>query len=170
MSFTQSAKDKLKLLPSEPGVYKMLDKSGQIIYVGKAKNLKNRVGSYFLDLKSHGVKVLRMLEKAEDFDYIVAGSETEALILECNLIKQHMPRYNILLKGQKLPFCKGHLAGGIPEGIVRPKKAPRRRPVFRALFQRRQGKADDRAFKKRFSSSRTAKNPFPGTSGRNVPA
>lgn len=88
-------------LPLQPGVYIMRDKSGKIIYIGKAKALKNRVSSYFGSQKNHPEKVRRMVENAVDFDYIITDSEFEALILECSLIKQHKPKYNILLKDDK---------------------------------------------------------------------
>jgi excinuclease ABC subunit C len=98
--------EKLKLLPDKPGVYVMLDKDGQIIYVGKAKNLKNRVRQYFFN----GVKtdkVMAMVSNIADFYYIIAPSEIDALSLENNLIKKHKPRYNILLKDDKTyPYLK----------------------------------------------------------------
>ncbi len=88
-------------LPLLPGVYIMKNKAGEIIYIGKAKALKNRVSQYFGSPNAHTVKVRKMVENVEDFDYIVTGSEFEALVLECSLIKQHMPKYNILLKDDK---------------------------------------------------------------------
>lgn len=92
---------KAMALPLTPGVYLMKDKTGQVIYVGKAKALKNRVSQYFGSETSHGAKVRKMVSLVEDFDYILAGSEFEALILECSLIKQYAPKYNILLKDDK---------------------------------------------------------------------
>ncbi len=91
--------EKIKKLPLAPGVYIMKDRDGNIIYVGKAKKLKNRVGQYFVG--NHLPKVEQMVRRVDDFDYIVAPSETEALILENNLIKLHRPKYNILLKDDK---------------------------------------------------------------------
>ena len=88
-------------LPLEPGVYIMKDKTGKIIYIGKAKKLKNRVSQYFGSQNKHPIKVRRMVENVNDFDYIVVSSEFEALVLECSLIKQHTPKYNILLKDDK---------------------------------------------------------------------
>ncbi|HBL40721.1 MAG TPA: excinuclease ABC subunit UvrC, partial [Ruminococcaceae bacterium] len=88
-------------LPLRPGVYLMKDKSGGIIYIGKAKALKNRVSSYFGSHRNHQTKVIRMVENVQDFDYIICDSEFEALVLECSLIKQHTPKYNILLKDDK---------------------------------------------------------------------
>lgn len=88
-------------LPLLPGVYIMHDKSGKIIYIGKAKALKNRVSQYFGSQNNHPEKVRRMVDNVDDFEYIITDSEFEALILECSLIKQHTPKYNILLKDDK---------------------------------------------------------------------
>ncbi|WRS27443.1 excinuclease ABC subunit UvrC [Oscillospiraceae bacterium MB08-C2-2] len=94
-------KEKAKQLPLDPGVYIMKDTAGKIIYIGKAKALRNRVSSYFRSLDKHLPKVLRMVENVHDFTTIVTSSEFEALVLECSLIKQHRPKYNILLKDDK---------------------------------------------------------------------
>lgn len=88
-------------LPLEPGVYIMRDANGEIIYIGKSKKLKNRVVQYFRNINSHTSKVYQMVIRVFDFDHIVCDSEFEALVLECNLIKQHTPKYNILLKDDK---------------------------------------------------------------------
>lgn len=97
---------KLNTLPMKPGVYIMKDENGHIIYVGKSRFLKNRVSQYFLT-KNHDPKVSKMVENVFDFDYIVTESEYEALVLECNLIKHNMPKYNILLKDSKsYPYIK----------------------------------------------------------------
>ena len=97
----------LKVLPDKPGVYLMKDSLGEIIYVGKAKILKNRVRQYFQNSKNHSEKVKAMVKNISEFEYIVTDSEMEALILECNLIKKYSPRYNILLKDDKTyPFIK----------------------------------------------------------------
>lgn len=88
-------------LPLNPGVYIMHDKTGKIIYIGKAKALKNRVSQYFGSEKNHDDKVRRMVANVEYFEYIITDSEFEALVLECSLIKQHTPKYNILLKDDK---------------------------------------------------------------------
>ncbi|HHX23071.1 MAG: excinuclease ABC subunit UvrC [Tepidanaerobacteraceae bacterium] len=93
--------DNIATFPEKPGVYIMKDKKNRIIYVGKAKSLKNRVRSYFQSPKNLPVKVVSMVSKIEDIDYIVTNSEVEALILECNLIKYHRPKYNILLRDDK---------------------------------------------------------------------
>lgn len=99
--------EKLQLLPNQPGVYIMKDAQNRIIYVGKAVILKNRVRSYFQSSKNHSAKVKSMVSKIEDFEYIITGSEIEALILECNLIKKHRPKYNISLKDDKsYPYVK----------------------------------------------------------------
>lgn len=92
---------KAMALPLQPGVYIMKNKDKKIIYIGKAKALKNRVSSYFGSHTNHTLKVIRMVENVDDFDYILCDSEFEALVLECSLIKQHRPKYNILLKDDK---------------------------------------------------------------------
>ena len=97
----EELKDKALSLPYEPGVYLMQDKTGQIIYVGKAKKLKNRVSQYFQNTAAHTPKTRKMVSQIDHFDVIVAASEFEALVLECSLIKRHMPKYNILLKDDK---------------------------------------------------------------------
>ena len=97
--------EKANRLPLLPGVYIMLDAHGEVIYVGKAKKLKNRVSSYFHG--EHLPKVAAMVEKVADFNVIVAASEFEALVLENSLIKRHKPHYNILLKDDKgYPFIR----------------------------------------------------------------
>ncbi|GGG01482.1 UvrABC system protein C [Paenibacillus aceti] len=101
----EAIRHKLALLPDLPGCYLMKNKNGTIIYVGKAKILKNRVRSYFTG--SHDGKTQRLVSEIRDFEYIVTGSNMEALILECNLIKTHSPRYNVLLKDDKTyPYIK----------------------------------------------------------------
>lgn len=97
----QELKDKALTLPYAPGVYIMRDKTNTVIYVGKAKKLKNRVSQYFQDSAAHSPKTRMMVSKIDHFDVIVAASEFEALVLECSLIKRHMPKYNILLKDDK---------------------------------------------------------------------
>ncbi len=92
---------KAMALPLLPGVYIMHAKGGEIIYIGKAKALKNRVSQYFGSQNNHAEKVRRMVDNVDDFEYIITDSEFEALILECSLIKQHTPKYNILLKDDK---------------------------------------------------------------------
>lgn len=100
-------KENLKNLPDRPGVYLHKDKSGQIIYVGKAKSLKNRVRQYFQSGAKLDPKVRAMVSHIEEFEYIITETEMEALILECNLIKKYMPKYNILLRDDKtFPFIK----------------------------------------------------------------
>ena len=97
----EELKAKANGLPLSPGVYIMRDKSNTVIYVGKAKKLKNRVSQYFQDTASHSPKTQLMVSRVHDFDVIVATSEFEALVLECSLIKRYMPKYNILLKDDK---------------------------------------------------------------------
>ncbi|WP_442603363.1 excinuclease ABC subunit UvrC [Paenibacillus sp. KN14-4R] len=109
LQYKEAIRHKLSLLPDKPGCYLMKNSDGAIIYVGKAKVLKNRVRSYFTG--SHSAKTQRLVVDIRDFEYIVTSSNMEALILECNLIKQHQPRYNVLLKDDKtFPYIKitGH--------------------------------------------------------------
>ncbi|MEN6340728.1 MAG: excinuclease ABC subunit UvrC [Clostridiaceae bacterium] len=107
--------EKLKLLPSSPGVYKMFNASGEVIYVGKAISLKNRVRQYFQSSKNHPPKVAAMVRQIEDFEYIRVVNETEAFSLESNLIKQFKPRYNILLKDDKhFPYVRVDLKQDFP--------------------------------------------------------
>ena len=99
--------EELKKLPDKPGVYIMHDQSDEIIYVGKAINLKNRVRQYFQHSKNKAPKVIAMVSHIAYFEYIVTDSEMEALLLECNLIKEHRPKYNVMLKDDKTyPYIK----------------------------------------------------------------
>lgn len=103
--YEMQIRNKLSVLPSEPGCYLMKDRNDQVIYVGKAKNLRNRVRSYFTG--SHDEKTTRLVMEIRDFEYIVTSTEIESLLLELTLIKKHYPRYNILLKDDKsYPFIK----------------------------------------------------------------
>ena len=126
-------KEKALSLPYAPGVYIMRDKTDKVIYVGKAKKLKNRVSQYFQDTASHTPKTRLMVSKIHHFDVIVAASEFEALVLECSLIKRYMPKYNILLKDDKgYPYLRlnmkrhlpghhhGEQTGGRRRGLLRP--------------------------------------------------
>ena len=107
-------REKLKLLPDNSGVYIMLDKYGNIIYVGKARVLKNRVRQYFHN-SPKPEKVMKMVENIADFNYIITDSEIDALALENNLIKKHKPKYNILLKDDKTyPYIKANLKEEFP--------------------------------------------------------
>ena len=99
--------EELKKLPGRPGVYIMHDEQDHIIYVGKAISLKNRVRQYFQSSRNKGVKIEQMVTHIRRFEYIVTDSELEALVLECNLIKEHHPKYNTMLMDDKTyPFIK----------------------------------------------------------------
>ena len=99
--------NKVKRLPNLPGVYHFYNKEGEIIYIGKAKDIKKRVSSYFQNKKNQSSKNLVMIKHIIDFEWILVRSEVEALITEANLIKKHRPRYNIDLKDDKsFPFIK----------------------------------------------------------------
>ena len=111
--------EKLELLPDSPGVYIMKDEAGKIIYVGKAIVLKNRVRQYFRNNHQHSPKVKAMVAKIADFETIITGSEVEALILECNLIKKHRPKYNISLKDDKsYPYLKVTVQEAFPRVYI----------------------------------------------------
>ncbi len=101
MDYREHIEDILSGLPEKPGVYIMKDGDGEIIYIGKARVLKNRVRQYFRSSKNHAPKVIAMVEKVRDIDYIITATEMEALVLECNLIKENRPFYNILMKDDK---------------------------------------------------------------------
>ena len=100
-------KENLKKLPDTPGVYLHKDKLGQVIYVGKAISLRNRVRQYFQSSANHSPKVRAMVSHIAEFEYITCKTEMEALILECNLIKRYAPKYNVLLRDDKTyPYIK----------------------------------------------------------------
>ena len=108
--------EELKNLPEQPGVYIMHDSEDTVIYVGKAKILKNRVRQYFRGVDRHPPKVRAMVSRISYFEYIVTGSELEALVLECNLIKKYRPKYNILLKDDKgYPYIKVNMQKDYPD-------------------------------------------------------
>lgn len=107
MENIENIKKQLKTLPEKPGVYLMKDKYGNVIYVGKSKKLKDRVTSYFRGFNSHPPKTQTMVTNVHEFDYIITDTEMEALILEANLIKKYMPRFNVMLKDDKqYPFIR----------------------------------------------------------------
>lgn len=111
--------EKLKLLPDKPGVYLMKNRRGQIIYVGKAIKLKNRVRQYFQSSRNHSAKTLALVSHIEDLETIITANELEALILECNLIKKHHPKYNIMLRDDKTyPYLKLTLNEDYPRLIT----------------------------------------------------
>lgn len=115
----ETVEEKLKLLPDKPGVYIMKNEQGKIIYVGKAVVLKNRVRQYFQSNKNHTPKVRAMVSHIADFEIIMTHSEVEALILECNLIKKHRPRYNISLKDDKsYPYVKVTVQEDFPRVFI----------------------------------------------------
>lgn len=108
-----------KKLPSKPGVYLMKDATATVIYVGKAKSLKNRVSQYFQNHKAHSAKVRAMVSNISDFEYVLTNSEFEAFILECNLIKKYRPHYNILLKDDKtFPYLRISIKDAYPKMTV----------------------------------------------------
>ena len=109
-------KEKALSLPLSPGVYLMQNKANEVIYVGKAKKLKNRVSQYFIESSAHSPKTRLMVSKVDHFDVIIAASEFEALVLECSLIKRYLPKYNILLKDDKgYPYLRLDLSEDYPQ-------------------------------------------------------
>ena len=114
-------------LPYEPGVYLMKNAAGTVIYVGKAKKLKNRVSQYFQDTAAHNAKTRKMVSNVDHFETIAAATEFEALVLECSLIKHYMPKYNILLKDDKglSRHHAGHARHGRRRALFRPLRKPR---------------------------------------------
>ena len=93
--------DFLKTIPKKPGVYQYFNQKGEIIYVGKAKNLQNRIKSYFQKNSDHSPKTKILVKNITDIKYIIVNSELEAILLETNLIKEHLPKYNVLMKDDK---------------------------------------------------------------------
>ena len=107
--------DELKKLPDLPGVYIMHDKSDAIIYVGKAVSLRKRVRQYFQPSHNEGIKKKQMVDHIDHFEYIITDSELEALVLECNLIKEHTPKYNTMLRDDKTyPYIRVTLGEDFP--------------------------------------------------------
>ena len=119
MEIDNRIESQLKVVPTKPGCYLMKDKSGKVIYVGKAVNLRNRVRSYFHNSAQHHRKTQQLVRRISDIDWIVVDSELEALILEMNLIKKYRPHYNIRLKDDKqYPYIKVHWADPFPKVTV----------------------------------------------------
>ena len=111
--------EELKKLPAQPGVYIMHDARDEIIYVGKAISLKNRVRQYFQSSRGKTAKIEQMVSKIARFEYIITDSELEALVLECNLIKEHRPRYNTMLKDDKAyPYIKVTVSEDFPRVMM----------------------------------------------------
>ena len=128
--------EELKKLPAKPGVYLMHDERDEIIYVGKAISLKNRVRQYFQSSRNKGAKIEQMVTHIARFEYIITDSELEALALESNLIKEHRPKYNTMLKDDKsYPFHQGDGTGGLSKGIVRQTNEKRQEPLFWSIYQ-----------------------------------
>ena len=119
INLKQSFQSSLNKLPKSSGVYLMKDESNQVIYVGKAANLRNRVSSYFQSYSRHDFKIRTLVSKISRFETIVTESEQEALILESNLIKEHQPKYNARLKDDKsYPFIKIDVSEQFPQVYI----------------------------------------------------
>jgi len=116
---SEHIREKLKALPDRPGVYMHKDAQGQVLYVGKAVNLKSRVRSYFQKGSARTPKIHRMVGRVSDLEWIVTDSELEALILECNLIKKHRPPFNVRLRDDKhYPYLMVTMAEEFPRVII----------------------------------------------------
>ena len=115
----EELRDKALSLPLLPGVYIMMDATGDVIYVGKAVSLKNRVRQYFQSPKNHSPKVRALVSHIADFSYVMVDSETEALTLECNFIKRYRPYYNVLLKDDKtFPYVRIDMNAPYPRAEI----------------------------------------------------
>lgn len=137
--------EELKKLPGKPGVYIMHGEKDEIIYVGKAVSLKNRVRQYFQSSRNKGAKIEQMVTHITRFEYIITDSELEALVLECNLIKEHRPKYNTMLKDDKsYPFIKVTVNENIPEFFCQ-KNEERQGEIFLTIYKCRGCKRCDRA-------------------------
>ena len=151
--------EELKKLPGKPGVYIMHDAEDTIIYIGKAISLKNRVRQYFQSSRNLGIKKEQMVEQIARFEYIVTDSELEALVLECNLIKEHRPKYNTMLKDDKTyPFIKVTLQEEYPRiQIVRQMKKDKAWSVYQWFGSKRGGGACDKTIPSKNLQSKSAK-------------
>ena len=140
--------EELKKLPNKPGVYIMHDKNGKIIYVGKAISLKNRVRQYFR--KNNKTKrIENMVALVDYFEYIVTDNEAEALILECNLIKKNMPKFNVLLKDDKTyPYIKINVKSDYPDIYITRRILNDGARYFRTLCKFWKCKGNDRIYKR----------------------
>ena len=169
----EKIRQKLKTLTTRPGVYVMKDKNGKIIYIGKAKNLKNRVSQYFRSSPKPS-KVQAMVDHIDDFEYFIAVSELDALGLESNLIHKHQPFYNILLKdGKAFPYIKINMKDDFPrlEVVRKVKKKDGERyfgPYFAGIDPREILKTINYAFKVRTCTQKIDARTIP-SAGHNGP-
>ena len=140
MEISQHLQATLDNAPTKPGCYLMKDAEGQVIYVGKAINLRNRLRSYFHESAQEDRKTRKLVRNIVDIEWIVVGSELEALILEMNLIKKHRPHFNVRLKDDKrYPYIKVHWNKPLPQADRNPPDGARRFTVLRTLHQRMGG-------------------------------
>ena len=141
--------EELKKLPGKPGVYIMHGEKDEIIYVGKAVSLKNRVRQYFQSSRNKGAKIEQMVTHITRFEYIVTDSELEALVLECNLIKEHRPKYNTMLKDDKTyPFIKVTVNETYPRVLFSRTMKKDKAKYFWSIYQFCSSKRRDRAGEK----------------------
>ncbi len=148
MEKTFDIKEELKKLPDAPGVYIMHDKDDVIIYIGKAKSLTKRVHQYFQASHNEGIKKKQMVEHIDHFEYIVTDSELEALVLECNLIKEHTPKYNTMLRDDKTyPYIKVTLGEDYPRVLFSRQMKKGQIPLLWSVYECLCGEKLDRSDK-----------------------
>lgn len=136
--------EELRKLPDQPGVYIMHDKTDAIIYIGKAVSLRKRVRQYFQPSHDEGIKKKQMVEHIARFEYIITDSELEALVLECNLIKEHTPKYNTMLRDDKTyPYIRVTVQEDFPPGPFFPAGEKRQVPLFWTVYECRCGERYD---------------------------
>ena len=153
-----AAAEKVRSFPQTPGVYLMKDAAGRVIYVGKAKNLRSRAGSYFLKAAADEMRTARLVREIADIDYIEAESEIDALLMEARLIKDIQPKFNKELKdGKTFPYLEIHTGRGLSAGRLHAPAAGPGHPALRPVHQRRAGCAGRSRCCRRSSSSAPAR-------------
>lgn len=161
--------EELKKLPAKPGVYLMHDEKDEIIYVGKAISLKNRVRQYFQTSRNKGIKIEQMVTHIRRFEYIVTDSELEALVLECNLIKEHRPKYNTMLMDDKTyPFIKVTVQEAFPR-IMMVRKQVKDKARYFGPFTSSQAVKDIIEFVRKYYCLRTCSRVLPRDIGKERP-
>ena len=162
--------EELKKLPDQPGVYIMHDVRDAIIYIGKAVSLRKRVHQYFQPSHDEGIKKAQMVRHIERFEYIITDSELEALVLECNLIKEHRPKYNTLLRDDKTyPYIRVTLGEDFPR-VLFSRQQKKTNPGISVPIRVRALSGTPLSSSTRFIRSGPAAVSFPGISGRTAPA
>ena len=152
--------EELKKLPDQPGVYIMHDSRDAIIYIGKAVSLRKRVHQYFQPSHDEGIKKAQMVKQIARFEYIVTDSELEALVLECNLIKEHRPKYNTMLRDDKTyPYIRVTLGEDFPRVLFSRQQKKDKSRYFRPLHERGSSQGYDRAGEQDLSAAHLQPEP-----------